>query len=142
MYDGPEPFFHPADFRLEEPVLQEEGVGAFGVLLRRAVAGLPATVEYSPPGWTPTGIRRAPGRKRERKRSQSRASPAGPEMTSYTAATMASTEETSSGSAGTFAPSPTWAVAGGGNPANRKSGRENRIRIRLDRRDARPMGTS
>ena len=43
---------------------------------------------------------RAPSAKSERKRSQSRFCPAGPEITSYTAFTIASGEDTSSGRPG------------------------------------------
>ena len=53
----------------------------------------------SSPCWLLTGMRRAWGRKSDRKRSQSRASPASPEMASYTAVMMASIDSTSAGSA-------------------------------------------
>src|SRR5580658_3967461 len=67
--------------------------------------------EPPPVFFATTGIRRAPGTKSERKRSQSRGWPAGPEITSYVAAMIASGDETSAGFAagGVVA---AWAAAG------------------------------
>src|SRR5271155_4023689 len=58
------------------------------------------------------GINRAPGTNKDRNRSQSRFLVGGPEITSYVAAMIASTEETSAGfAAGTAAPCVAGAAA-------------------------------
>ena len=49
------------------------------------------------PGFVAVGIKRAPGRNKDRCRSQSRFSPAGPEIVEYDALMMASIETTSLG---------------------------------------------
>src|SRR5262252_738584 len=71
--------------------------------LRSSVAVAPAmyastsrTRVSAPPSRIAVGMRRAPGTNRLRIRSQSRFCPAGPEMTSYSAATTASIDRTSS----------------------------------------------
>src|SRR4051812_28497614 len=63
-----------------------------------------------PSGRRPLGIMRAPGKKRLRRRFQSRG-PAGPEMVSYSALTIASIEPTSSGRGLTSMPALSWVPA-------------------------------
>jgi hypothetical protein len=60
-----------------------------------------------PSGRLPVGMSRAPGANSERKRSQSRFWPAGPEITSYTASMMLSSVVTSPGRAVVV---PAWSI--------------------------------
>jgi hypothetical protein len=91
MRDVSERFGAACSFSFKKSILLKERPIALGVVFP-VITREPA----SPVGRTPVGIKRAPGMKSERKRSQWRF-PVGPEITSYNVAIMESIVATSTG---------------------------------------------